>query len=231
MPLKTFHNLSEARRRQIIDAGLEEFARHGYRGASLSRIISGLGLAKGSFYRYFESKRSLYAYLIEYAAEANFEIYQDVFSRPVEDILDAWIEFYLTCVRQDNSRPLLGYFGYRLALDRNDPVLGDVPRAALRKGTEFLRDLFRSHQREGRIRSDLDAEFLIFVLLKLQSGFMEYLSLKHGIDFDDGLQRGRPLFPLPEEVVKDELARFAEVLRHGIRPRSPSLQGGDHDIR
>jgi len=220
MPLKTFTNLPEARRKEIFAACMEEFVQNGFQGASLSRIIRRLGLAKGSFYRYFESKRSLYADLIEYASASTSHIIKETFSKPAEDILDTWVEFYLACARQDNSDPLLGYFGYRLSLDKNNPILGDVPLETLKKGTALLRDLFLRHQREGRIRADLDVERMIFVLLKVQSGFIEYLGLKHGIDFEDNIRRGKPLFPLSEEILRGELEGFARILKSGFHPEA-----------
>ena len=53
-------NLTEERKKEIIDTCLREFALHDYNEVSLSKIIAELGLAKGSFYRYFETKRDLY---------------------------------------------------------------------------------------------------------------------------------------------------------------------------
>lgn len=222
MPLKTFTNLPEARRKEIFDACMDEFVQNGFQGASLSRIIRRLGLAKGSFYRYFESKRSLYADLIEYASASTSTIIEETFLKPVEDILETWVEFYLACASQDNADPLPGYFGYRLSLDKNNPILGDVPLATIKKGTAFLRDLFLRHQHEGRIRPDLDVEKMIFILLKIQSGFIEYLAVKHDIDFEDNIRRGKPLFPLPEKTLRGELEGFAHILRKGFLPESQS---------
>lgn len=229
MPLKTFENLSPERQKEIIDTCLEEFALHDYRDASLTRIIRKLGLAKGSFYRYFESKRNLYAYLIEYGKRATFEIFEKIFRRPVIDIFDAWVEFYLACARQDNAYPLLGYFGYKVSLDRNNPLLGDVPLSSKQKGMEFLKELFLEQQELGRLRKDIDVELLIFLLIQVQEGFLDYLSLKHKIDFAGNIKQGRPLFPLPDQVLKLELEKFAAVLRDGLAAKGERpLKGGQN---
>ena len=47
--LKTFQNLPAERQQEIIQVSLREFAVKGFELASLSDIISSLGLAKGSF--------------------------------------------------------------------------------------------------------------------------------------------------------------------------------------
>jgi AcrR family transcriptional regulator len=227
MPQKTFLNLRPERQREIVDACLEEFARHDYRDVSLTRIIRKLRLAKGSFYRYFSGKKELYAYLIEYASRQTRDIFDEVFAEPVEDILDAWVRFYLACARQDNAYPLLGYFGYRFTQERNNVVLGDVPLQTLRRGTEVLSGLFREQQRRGRIRPDLEVEKLVCVLLQVQSGFLDYLRLTHSVDFDANVRSGRPLFTIPEDVLKRELEAFADIMRRGFAaPAAAGAEGG-----
>ena len=64
MPKETFFNLPEAKRQRIIDLALAEFAEKDYDTASISRIVSQAGIAKGSFYQYFENKEDLYTYLL-----------------------------------------------------------------------------------------------------------------------------------------------------------------------
>ena len=216
MPLKTFENLSPERKKEIIDTCLEEFTLHDYREASLTRIIQKLGLAKGSFYRYFESKKDLYIYLIDYGKRATFELFNKVFHEQVEDILDAWVRFYLICALQDNAYPLLGYFGYKVYQDKNNPILGNVPLNSKIKGIEFLRDLFLEQQKQGRLRKDVDVNLLIFLLIQVQEGFIDYLRLKYNIDFEKNIKEKRPLFPLEESVLKNELEMFASVLRDGF---------------
>ncbi|MCL4434376.1 MAG: TetR/AcrR family transcriptional regulator [Actinobacteria bacterium] len=47
------------RRKQIMDYAAQEFARNGYHQTSVSDIVNGLGVGKGLFYWYFESKEML----------------------------------------------------------------------------------------------------------------------------------------------------------------------------
>ena len=216
MPLKTFENLPMERQKEIIDVCLEEFTLYDYREASLTRIIKKLGLAKGSFYRYFESKKDLYAYLIDYGKRATFELFKKIFEEPLTDILDAWVQFYLACARQDNAYPILGYFGYKISQDKNNPILGDVPLNSKIKGIEFLRDLFLDQQKQGQLRGGVDADLLIFLLIQIQDGFLDYLRLKYDIDFEKNIIERRPLFPLEESVLKNELEIYFGVLRSGF---------------
>ncbi len=49
-----------ARPGEIIDAGLLEFAEHGFAGTRLEDVAARAGIVKGTIYRYFESKEALF---------------------------------------------------------------------------------------------------------------------------------------------------------------------------
>jgi AcrR family transcriptional regulator len=53
----------------ILAAALEEFAAHGFYGASLNRVIEAAGISKGSMYYYFDSKEDLYAHVVRVELE------------------------------------------------------------------------------------------------------------------------------------------------------------------
>lgn len=53
------------RREQILCAALEVFADRGYHATGVSDIVKQAGVARGTFYLYFESKRSVFDALLE----------------------------------------------------------------------------------------------------------------------------------------------------------------------
>jgi AcrR family transcriptional regulator len=53
------------RRGQILDAAKQAFALRGYHETSVSDIIEAAGIARGTFYLYFESKRAIFQELID----------------------------------------------------------------------------------------------------------------------------------------------------------------------
>ncbi len=46
----------QERRRQLLDFAIARFAENGYHPTSVAEIVQGLGVGKGVFYWYFESK-------------------------------------------------------------------------------------------------------------------------------------------------------------------------------
>ena len=52
------------RRRQIIDFAIRAFAENGYHPTSVADIVDGLGVGKGVFYWYFDSKEQLFCEIL-----------------------------------------------------------------------------------------------------------------------------------------------------------------------
>ncbi|HWN68851.1 MAG TPA: TetR/AcrR family transcriptional regulator [Haliangium sp.] len=64
MPTPTFYRLPDERRALLVREAIQEFAERPYAEASLSQIARRTGIAKGSFYQYFEDKLDLYRFLL-----------------------------------------------------------------------------------------------------------------------------------------------------------------------
>lgn len=55
----------EVRRQQIKEAALQVFAERGYHATSVSDLVKAAGVARGTFYLYFQSKESLFLELLD----------------------------------------------------------------------------------------------------------------------------------------------------------------------
>src|SRR5690554_2151180 len=66
------------RNKRIINAALKEFARSGYEKASTNEIVQEAGIAKGSLFNYFNNKKELYFFILEYVAKVIERIYAEV---------------------------------------------------------------------------------------------------------------------------------------------------------
>lgn len=58
-------NARSSRRAQILRCGKEVFSKKGYHNASVSDLIAQAGIARGTFYIYFENKRHIFDTLLE----------------------------------------------------------------------------------------------------------------------------------------------------------------------
>ncbi len=53
------------RRRQILERALQVFASKGYHGASVTDVVKAAGVARGTFYLYFDSKEAVFRDLLD----------------------------------------------------------------------------------------------------------------------------------------------------------------------
>ena len=60
MPLARYESIDSSLKERILDVSKQEFATHGYEGASYNQIIQKIGISKGSMYYYFENKEDLF---------------------------------------------------------------------------------------------------------------------------------------------------------------------------
>lgn len=65
MPKPLFFSIAQAKQDRIISSALKEFSTHEYHEASINRIVQKAGIARGSFYQYFEDKEDIFFYLFE----------------------------------------------------------------------------------------------------------------------------------------------------------------------
>ena len=119
MPKQTFFNLSEEKRKQITDIAIHEFAEKDYRSVSVTQIVEKAGIAKGSFYQYFENKQELFLYLLDLAVQEKM-IYLQKSEPPSPEMgIFSYIHWLvLNGSRFRFSNPQLAQIGYKGTLQR-----------------------------------------------------------------------------------------------------------------
>jgi AcrR family transcriptional regulator len=77
------------RRQQILAAAREVFAKRGYHQATIDDIVAHAGVARGTFYLYFEDKRSVFSDLIDrFSAKLTMAIVSIVTEDPDRPVAD-----------------------------------------------------------------------------------------------------------------------------------------------
>ena len=77
------------RRQQILTAARDEFAKRGYHQTTIDDIVAQAGVARGTFYLYFEDKRAVFSDLIDrFAAQLAMTIVRITTDDPTENVAD-----------------------------------------------------------------------------------------------------------------------------------------------
>lgn len=214
--LKTFNNLTEERQQEIILVCLEEFALKEFQSASLSAIVSKLKIAKGSFYRYFESKQTLYYFLLDHCIKKRLQSDSENITTKPSDFFKLMVEHLIGKMHFDKKYPLHSGFLYNVMQEKNSDELGNIQLTVKTKALEAVMPLVKEAIKEKVFRKDIDLETISFLVYRMQFTIMEYLELKYKIDFRQNIKDKKPFCELPEKVVIKTAKVFLEIFKNGI---------------
>jgi TetR/AcrR family transcriptional regulator len=141
------------RRGQILDAALEEFAAHGFHGATIKRIAQRARLrSQALIYWYFHSKETLFeAVLSQHLPIVQLVLDPDaLLDRPPEEVLPQLARAYLATADRPGAQRLLRLFAPELI--RRPEVANVVGGPLIARILDFIKT-YLAHQVElGRLR-------------------------------------------------------------------------------
>lgn len=94
MPTETFFKLPDEKKEKILLAGKKEFARVSFPETSIKNIAQDAGIARGSFYQYFESKQDLLEYILKSHIEDLNKNLEKVLKEKNGDLFELFINLY-----------------------------------------------------------------------------------------------------------------------------------------
>lgn len=177
LPRPRFAKLDPERRASILAAATEEFAEHGFEGASYNRIIERCGLSKGAMYYYFDDKEDLFvATLTDAFQRLVFESGSVQAASTAEGFwreVRAWYRHALQlCQDEPASIGLI-----RSLMKRVERGTGSAALTELRRlGRGYLEDFIRRGQQLRAVRDDLPEGLLTSILMALEEGIDFWLA-------------------------------------------------------
>ncbi len=177
MPLPRFQNLDTDKQSAILVAAAEEFAEHGFAGASFNQIIQRAGISKGAMYYYFADKDDLFFTVLdvalnEWLAEVGFPFQAD----SARAFWDACHDMYARSLR------------FMLRSPRNAALCLSVSRARARMEGHprllehqelmmaWTRGLVTQGRALGALREDLPTDLVVHSSLALMEAGDVWLS-------------------------------------------------------
>lgn len=212
MPKETFFNLPEEKRNRILAVAVEEFGSNEYADVSISRMVAKAGIAKGSFYQYFEDKEDLYTYLLDLIVQKK----KEAFSLDHPDPEHIGVFRYLHWIVQigvqyelDNQE--LMRVAYR-ALNQTGLPKTFVTHAQ-QESRRFYQQLVAVGKAQGDIASEVDDELAAFIFDTVVTGLGHYL-LERVPGYGETEQGYRAFFELPN--VARIFDQTMDILEHGM---------------
>lgn len=214
MPNKTFDNLPDEKKEAVIEAALKEFTVHDFDSASLNDIITEIGIAKGSFYRYFNNKKDLYDYLIEYGLEKKFNYVSKVINS-ADDLFDFILNITNSYIKFSIENIPLAAFMLKASL--SDAVVRDS-YLFLKDGKKVLMDKIILSQQKGVLSSRFSVDFIYFCIMELLLESSNYIKENYfgGKEFQEQLPKTLPENQKIDHDIGDFYHQLVSFLRNGL---------------
>jgi len=211
MPKQTFLNLSEEKRKALLEIALDEFANNDYNTASISKIVEKAGIAKGSIYQYFEDKQDLFLYLLDFANKEMMGVIQQTPPpNPTANFFET-LRWQMSVTVQAAVRYPVHSRLARRAYTSHLPFQDTILEKAKKVRQEHFQGMVAQAQAAGHLDPGLDPAIVSFMVQGLMNDLGPFLQTKFGRRKGDWLN-------LPE--VGEVFDQVIEVLKSGLEPKS-----------
>ena len=219
MPKQTFLNLPQEKRETIMNAAVEEFAEYGLENASTNRIVKNSGIAKGSFYQYFEDKQDVFMHMLDMIEQKELEFFRNV--HPPDHNMDvfhyfSWMlktgmEFGLAHPRMIQAawRVLLGegfYYGKNLAEYRQ-------------KTKQALTTMIQQAIQRGEVDPSVDVELAVMIMETWSNAITTYV-------LNEGMQQKDVLKWMRARKTQETIDKLLYVMEYGLRKTESEFTAG-----
>ena len=220
MPHQTFYNLPEDKRAAIVRAAVDEFAEHGYKAASINRIVAHSGIAKGSFYQYFSDKLDVFRHLLDILAQEKMAYFRSQHPPSPGQGLFAYFRWMIkTGVNFSSTNPGLVRAVTRVMLSEG-MVYGQMFADVRRRSSEALKELIRAAKQNGEIDAGIDEDLAATVMDTWSNAISNHI-LDEGMTRPDLVEWVRS--PETQKYIDDML----DIMEHGLRNVNRSSSGDD----
>ncbi len=174
----------ESRRRQILDASIDCFAREGFHRTSMTQIIAEAGVSAGTIYLYFTSKEEIVEAIAEERHALESALASTALSNPdtrqaLHDLATGYLDWFSDPLEQKRRRVTVQVWAEAL---RNERVASIVRDGVAQR--HQIADFVRERQDRGELIADVDADALSRAMLSLILGFVLQQAWDPTLDID-----------------------------------------------
>ncbi|MFT5886051.1 MAG: AcrR family transcriptional regulator [Arcticibacterium sp.] len=213
MPKKTFSNLDEGKRKQIIDSFLREFAVKPYDEASITVVVKELGIAKGSIYQYFEDKLDLFLFLIDECVAVKLEYVVMLDRKSFPDFWAYFRELYIHGYQFDKENPLQSHFLHNLINNLKSVSIMHIFNKMLNQSMLGFEAMVNQEVSLGLFRDDIPSQTMGFMLYKVGIGIQEQLELIGVINPKESIQKNIPVYQGKKEELLQMVDDYIKLMK------------------
>jgi AcrR family transcriptional regulator len=159
---------AEERRKQILDAAVDVFARMGFGAAGTADIARAAGIGEPTIYRYFSNKRDLYVAAVRRSSDEILEAWSAIADES-PDALTALQRIGVWYYQRLQSRPELLLLRNRSISESQDESIANAVRDQYRAVMQFVETLFRRAHADGQLAAEADVTTMTWLFMAVGS--------------------------------------------------------------
>ena len=217
MPKQTFLNLPEEKRKNIINAAIEEFAEYGLENASTNRIVANSAISKGSFYQYFEDKQDVFMYLLTVLEQEKVEYFND--KHPPSTNMDTFGYFrwmIKTGMEFNTSHPLLTQAISRVLFGEG-MYYGNTFADVREKTAQGLRAMIKQAIKNGEVDPSVDVDLAVMIMETWSNTISNYI-------MNEGMKQKDIMKWVRSAKVQERIDKMLYVMEYGLRKTESQFQ-------
>lgn len=203
-----FENLPEEKKKRIIDACMEEFARNGYDKASTNNIVKKAGISKGAIFHYFGNKKNLYLYILDYVISYMTKRLYDIIGTPSADVFERIMNTGLAKIRLVYEEPLMYEIFYMAFISTPEELKEEIQKRYNKIYAENV-PAFIENIDMSRFRKDINpAKALETIMLFIDALSNKYINIYRNKSANEVL--------MEMDKLVEEYKEYFEILKRGL---------------
>ena len=213
MPKATFFNLSEEKQEKVVRSAISEFLKYGFEKGNIGNIAKSAGVAKGSMYQYFENKKELFLYAVNWSMNLFLKKYSKQIMPKDIDIFNYFYQSSAPVLHMLREEKEPAVFVQEVFLGKYSSMSDESMTAMLKVADDYVLKLIQEGKKNGSIRKDIDDRtltmFMIAVSMKIKENILNKAK-EAGTDIiDEGFEKY-------DSDIKDMM----ELLKNGMGDKS-----------
>lgn len=199
--------IPEDKKEKIIEVSLKEFAEKGYDKASTNTIVKESGISKGLLFYYFESKKNLYLYLVDYCLDFVMERFERSTEGLSNDFFKRIMEFGLMKIEIANQYPYIYDVVFEAFINIPESVKTEMEKKYAEISQKTM-PIVMSNIDYSMFRADIDINKIIEYIFLAFEGVQKKYIMKYKGKKEDIIDN-------MDEIMK-EYELYIEFMKNGV---------------
>ena len=201
----TFLKLDKEKQQRIINAALLEFAEKGYKYASTNEIVKRAGIGKGMLFYYFNSKKELYYFLVNYCIDSVMEQFVGKIDTSITDVIERLAHISYLKLKYFKENPEISHFLVTFFLKETEPLPEELQKKYERMFQIGMDKVYVFNQIQyDSFRDDIDPKKAVQLIEWMLSGYQRDFMQKY---------QGKGIDDIPLDELWNDFDEYLQILK------------------